>query len=265
MRDGGDEILDPRHRVLVVRIGLVPLEHRELGVVLVRDALVAEVLRELVDALESADDQTLEVQLGRDPEVDVGVELLVVRHERRREAAAVPRLENRRLDLDEAALVEIAADRRHHPRTGDGVATRVLVHQEVEVSLPVPGLDVGEAVVGVRQRPLVLRERHELVHRERRLSPARAQRAPDGADDVAEIDVERLAEIVGPAEQLNPARPVDQVEERHLPHVAARHHPSRDPADTRRLVPGLEQLGVGEDGGHVLPRRKSLGQHGRRV
>src|SRR5262249_60051755 len=39
-----DELLDALHRVAVVRVRLVPLEHRELGVVLERHTLVAEVL-----------------------------------------------------------------------------------------------------------------------------------------------------------------------------------------------------------------------------
>ena len=43
-------------------------------------------LPELVDALEPADDQALEVELGRDAEVEVGVELVRVRHERVGEA-----------------------------------------------------------------------------------------------------------------------------------------------------------------------------------
>ena len=76
LRDRGDEVLDAGHRVLVVRVGLVPLEHRELGLVLVGDALVAEVLADLVDLLEPADDQALEVELGRDAQVEIGVELV---------------------------------------------------------------------------------------------------------------------------------------------------------------------------------------------
>ena len=75
---------------------------------LVRHALVAEVLAELVDALEAADDEPLEVQLGGDPQVEVAVELVVVRDERPRQRAAVERLEHRRLDLDEALAVEVA-------------------------------------------------------------------------------------------------------------------------------------------------------------
>ena len=110
-RDALDELLDPRHRVAVVGVRLVPLEHRELGVVLERDALVAEVLADLVDALEPADDEALEVELGRDPEVEVRVELVVMRDERACERAAVARLQDRRLDLDEPPLVERPPDR----------------------------------------------------------------------------------------------------------------------------------------------------------
>ena len=56
--------------VAVGRVGLVELEHRELGVVLARQPLVAEVAADLVDAIEAADHQPLEVQLGRDPQVE---------------------------------------------------------------------------------------------------------------------------------------------------------------------------------------------------
>ena len=102
---------DAYHRALVVGVGLVPLDHRELWVVLERDALVAEVLTELVHALEAADDQPLEVQLGGDPQVEVAVERMVVGREGTGQGAAVERLQDRRLDLDEAIAVERGAHR----------------------------------------------------------------------------------------------------------------------------------------------------------
>ena len=104
--------LDHGHDVVVVGVGLVPLEHRELGVVLEADALVAEVLADLVDALEAADDAALEVELGGDAQVEVALELVVVGHEGPRHGAAVERLQDGRLDLDEAALVEKARGSR---------------------------------------------------------------------------------------------------------------------------------------------------------
>ena len=104
----GDHLLDHRHDVVVVDVGLVGLEHRELGVVLEAHALVAEVLADLVDAVDAADDAALEVQLGGDAQVEVALELVVVGDEGPGQGAAVERLQHRRLDLDEAAGVEEA-------------------------------------------------------------------------------------------------------------------------------------------------------------
>ena len=111
VRDVLDQLLEPVRDVVVVRVRLVPLDHRELGVVLVRHALVAEVLADLVDALEPADDQPLQVQLVGDPQEEVAVELVVMGHERPRQRASVERLEDRGLDLEEAAVVEPVANR----------------------------------------------------------------------------------------------------------------------------------------------------------
>ncbi len=210
-----DELLDPLHRVPVVGVGLVPLEHRELGLVLVGDALVAKVLAELVDALEPADDEALEVELGRDAQVEVGVELVRVRDERPGERAAVTGLKDGGLDLDEAAFVEPAADGRDEPRAQDEVPPGLLVDGEVEVAPAVAGLDVCQPVVDVGQRAVDLRERDELVDGERGLAPFRTSRSAHRADDVPEIDVDRPAAILG-AQQLDPTGAVDEIEERQL-------------------------------------------------
>ena len=132
--------------MVVVDVGLVGLEHRELGVVLEAHALVAEVLADLVDAVDAADDAALEVQLGGDAQVEVALELVVVRDERPRQGAAVERLQHRRLDLDEAALVQEPADGGDDAGALDEDLARVVVDDEVEVALAVAGLDVGEAV-----------------------------------------------------------------------------------------------------------------------
>ena len=99
------QLLGHRRHVQVVRVGLVGLEHRELRVVLVGDALVAEVLAELVDLLEAAHDQPLQVELGRDPQVQGAVEHVVMRREGTGQRAAVQGLQHRSLDLEKPPLV----------------------------------------------------------------------------------------------------------------------------------------------------------------
>ncbi len=71
-----------------------------------RDAFVAEVASDLIDPLEVADQQTLEIQLERDAQVHVLFQLVVMRDERPRCRAAVNRLQDGRLDFEEALVVE---------------------------------------------------------------------------------------------------------------------------------------------------------------
>ncbi len=137
--DLADQPLEPRGGVLVVGVGLVPLEHRELGVVLERDPLVAEVLAELVDPVDPADDAALQVELGRDPQVEVAVEGVVVGDEGSRQGAAVERLQDRRLDLDEAVDVEPAADLGDRSAADPEDLARLRVGDQVELAVAVAG------------------------------------------------------------------------------------------------------------------------------
>ena len=98
----GGELLGERHHVRVVAVGLVELEHRELGVVAGGQALVAEHPPDLEHPLEAADGEALQVELRRDPQEELHVERVVVRGERLGQRAAGDRVEDRRLHLDEA-------------------------------------------------------------------------------------------------------------------------------------------------------------------
>ena len=71
-------LLDEVHHPDVVLVGDVDLHAGELRVVGLVHAFVAEVLGEFVDAVVAADDEPLEVELVRDPHVEVYVEGVVV-------------------------------------------------------------------------------------------------------------------------------------------------------------------------------------------
>ena len=109
LADRADHLLGAAHHAVVVGVRLVELELRELGVVLEADALVAEVAADLVDPLEAAHDQPLQVQLEADAQEQLLFELVVERGERPRGRAAVNRLEDRGLDFEEAVRVQVAA------------------------------------------------------------------------------------------------------------------------------------------------------------
>ena len=100
-----DARLGEVHHRAVVAVGLVGLEHRELGIVPRADAFVAIDAAQLVDPLHAADQQPLEVQLQRDPQEQVDVERVVMRLERPGRGAAGDRVQRRPFDFDEAAAV----------------------------------------------------------------------------------------------------------------------------------------------------------------
>ena len=199
-----------------------------------RDALVAEVLAELVDALDAADDAALQVELGRDPQVEVAVERVVVGRERPRQRAAVERLQDRRLDLEEAARVEPLADRGDDLRALAEQLAGLRVGDQVELAMAVAQLDVLEPVELVGRRAQALREQRPAVDPQRELAALGREDGPVGADDVAEVQPDQalerlLAEDVRPGVELDRPERVDEVEERGLAVAAPGGEPAGDP------------------------------------
>ena len=245
----GGHLFDHRHDVVVVDVGLVGLEHRELGVVLEAHALVAEVLAHLVDAIDAADDAALEVQLGGDAQVEVALELVVVRDERLGEGAAVERLEHRGLHLDEAAPVEELADGADDAGTLDEHFAGRIVDHEIEIAAAVPCLHVGEAVVLLGHGTQRLGEKLPRGDAQRELAATRTHDGPLGADEVAEVDVLEcgvplLTESVELGEQLQLAAGVLEDHEGELAVHAAGHHSTGDAVHLAGILARL-QGGIG--------------------
>src|SRR6185312_16633895 len=95
-----DELAASVHPHHVVGMGLVRLEHRELGVVAEVDTLVSEGAAELEHALNPADTQSLQVQLRSDAEVQPEVVCIDMGEEGASIRAAVNLLKDRCLNLE---------------------------------------------------------------------------------------------------------------------------------------------------------------------
>ncbi len=100
------------HQAAVIGVGLVELQHGELGVVMRGEAFVAEVAIDLVDALQAAHHQALQIQLRRDAQVQIDIERVVMRDEGARRGAAIERLHHGRFHFDEAAWLRVAGAAR---------------------------------------------------------------------------------------------------------------------------------------------------------
>jgi hypothetical protein len=111
----------------------------------------------------------------------------VVGGERARERAAVERLQDGGLHLDEALAVQVAADRGDDPRAVGKQPASVLVGDQVQLAVAVARLDVAEPRVLVRGRSQGLGEQREAIDPQRDLTPPRAQHGAVHAEQIAEV------------------------------------------------------------------------------
>ena len=209
---------------------------------LARQPLVAEVAADLVDAVEAADHQPLQVQLGRDPHVEVEVERVVVGLERLRRRAADDPVQHRRLHLEEAARVEEAADAAHDRAPLAEHLAHLGVDHQVDVALAVADLRVRQAVKFLGQRPRRLgQDPHALGH-DGQLARLHDRRAADRADEVAPLRLlpereRRLAEQILADLDLDLTGAVEELHEGHLPERPEVH----DASGHREVVVGEQR------------------------
>ena len=99
-------LLGDFHNVTIVRIGLIELELRELRVVLEGDSFVAEISPYLIHTLVAAHNQAFQIQLKRDAQVEVLMELIMICGERPGRCSSIDGLQYRRLDFQEATRIQ---------------------------------------------------------------------------------------------------------------------------------------------------------------
>ncbi len=246
---GRDHLLGEGHHALVAGAAEEPLEHRELGAVLRREALVAEEPAQLVDVLEAADDRPLQVELGRGAQEQLAVERVVVRGEGTSSRAAGEGLQDRRFHLDEVMFVQVGADRGDQLRPHREHLARALVGHQVEFALAVADLRVGDAVEEVGRVAQRLAQHRALAHGEGELAALGHVEVALDADRVADVEgvdppEGLLAERVDAGVGLDLPGQVADVEEDRLAVAAATHHPAGDPVGEPRLLTLFELLGI---------------------
>ena len=247
-----DELPGERHHRPPVGVGLVDLEHGELGVVAGGDPLVAEVAVEFVDPLPAPDQDPLQVELGGDPQVEIDVEGVVVGDEGPGRRPAHRRLHHRRLHLQETPVVEEPPDRPDRLEADPEGLPRFRRDDQIEVTLAEADLGVLEAVPLLRQRAQGLGEQGEAPGLDGDLPHPGGEERPLDAQDVAQVELgqkgrPRLAQAVPAEVDLDlPARVLEVGEDR-----LAVLPPAHDPSGDGHLLP-LRVVGAAGDRG-VLP------------
>ena len=260
---GGDHLFSAPHHIFIVGVCLVKLELCEFGIVFEADALVAEITPDLVDRGKAADDQPLQIQLEADAQIEVLVELIVVGDERLCGRAAVERLQDRRLDLEETGAVQIGAQRAHDRGPRAEKVARLFVGQQVDVSPAIAYLRIAHAMPFVRHWLERFGQEVDLVNGDAQLAAARYRQRTGCAHEITQIDkplphlvVPAVGQVVPLNEKLDLGAAIVQIGETDLAH----HADALEPAGhTHGRLPGgavlIERAGIGDRMGALDPRR----------
>lgn len=240
-----EHLLGEVHHPVIILIADVDLHAGELGIVGAVHSLVAEILRELINPLETAYDEAFQIELVGDAQVERYVESVVVGYERTGRSAPRNRLEYGGLDLHIAVAVEIGAHRVVDFRALDENLLDAVIDNEVDIAAAVAQLGVIESVVGDAVFYLDDRQRTQRLAQDcqggcvnRDLARLCAEHEAFHTDKVA--DVEQLlehdvikvfvfagAQLVAVYIDLNTACGVLKFHERGLSHYAAAHYSAR--------------------------------------
>jgi hypothetical protein len=208
-----------------------------------RDSLVAKAAADLEHLVEAADDQPLQVQLGGDPQIEIGIEGVVMRDERARRGTAGDRMEDRRLHLDKALRPQPLPHALDHIAAQHEQLATAVVGPQIDLALTVAGLDIGHPAPLVAEGAAGVGQEHPLGHLDRELAPLGTDHLAPGPDPIAQVEADERVEfgrLRGQREELDGAAGVAQLAEGHLPLGAQQHksagHRDADPG----LVAGLK-------------------------
>ena len=134
------EFLDQLADRIIGAVGLVGLDHSELGSVGGVDALVAEIAVDLEHTVDAADQAALEEQFRGDAQVQIQVEGVHVRGERTGGRATMQGLQHRGFDLEEVMSIEGATQGCHGLGTIAHHVANVLVRDHADVRLAGAGV-----------------------------------------------------------------------------------------------------------------------------
>ncbi len=136
------QILGQLDQVFIISVGIVEFEHGEFRIMFRRHTFVAEIAVYFKHAIHSADDKSLQIKLGCDPQVERHIESIMVCLERLGSRTAGNRMHHRRLDLDKFKRFEKCAYRidKRSPLYKDLLDR--LVDDQIDIPPPVPYLDV---------------------------------------------------------------------------------------------------------------------------
>ena len=226
---GLHHLLNKVHHTVVISICLIELDGGELGVMLGIHTLVTEDTSNLVYLIHTANDESLEVELGLNTENHIHIKGVVVGEEGACGCADLEGGKYGGINLKEALGVEECAELTHNETALYKGILDLGIYNEVEVSLTVSCVGILKSVELLGKRKEGLGEECELLCVNRDLAAAGEEYKALNTDDITDIPLavvgkSILADVIDSDVALNSSLSVCNVDKVCLTHIAAAHN-----------------------------------------
>ena len=151
LRQPAQHFLGKVHEIAVIRIRLIEFKHGEFRIVARGQSFVAEIAVDLEDLFETAHHQALEIQFRGDTQKQLHVEGVMMRDKRPRRRTPGNRLHHRRFHFQKIPFQQETPDIAHRRRAHAKGLARRLVHDQIQIALPVLGFLIRQTVEFLRQ------------------------------------------------------------------------------------------------------------------
>src|SRR6266700_2882140 len=137
-----NQFFDQVRHFLKIGVRPVGFEHGEFRIVFSRNAFVAEVAADLENLVEPAHEQAFQIKLGRDAQIKIEAERLVMGAKWFGCSATCNGLQNRRLYFQKTALLEEAPGFADNHDSFFKYDARMFVGEKIEIALTVACFDI---------------------------------------------------------------------------------------------------------------------------
>ena len=140
-------LLGKFHHPIVVCVGYIYLHHSKLWIVCAVHSFISEVARKLVHTIKTTHNQTLQVQLIGNAQIEWHVQCIVMRGKWTSSCTTWYALQNRSVHLEVTSFIEKGTHGVKHFSAFHKSFSHVLVHNQVNIALTVTHFRVGKTIV----------------------------------------------------------------------------------------------------------------------
>jgi hypothetical protein len=190
-----DEIFGNIHHIGVIGICLIKLKHGKLGIMLSGYAFISVHTAKLIDFLQPAYDQTLQMKFQSNPHIKIHIKGIMVRNERPCTCSSGNGMQRRSLDFNVTSRIKEFPHCLEHSCALQKHPAHVRINYKVEIAVPIAKVNINQAMPLLRQGTKGFAKKSEFVYLNAYFSSSGAEHLTYYTYDVP--DIQGCKKLVG--------------------------------------------------------------------